>query len=219
MNLQMPEVKTIMTPEQFAADYIFRWEDGKSKDVARTHSMDRVDSGNWTGGKIGVGVLVGSNHGVTPQALAKHRNIPVKDVTFPMMRDLKIEEAADLALKGYYEDNGLNKLPWAPVVASVMDFGYTAGALRAVEKLQALVGVAADQKIGSNTVKAYNKWLEDRGVERAARDWASVRTGYYEAVIKANPIKAKYRNGWKARTDYFLPGHAEGWWKRFNNGS
>lgn len=208
----------MMTPEAFARDYIFRWEDGSSKDPKKTHSMDPVDNGNWTGNARNVGALVGSNHGVTPLALAAHRDVPVKEITYDVMHKLTIEEAADIALKAYYVDNKLNLLPWNPTTASIMDFGWGAGAFRAVEKLQAMVGVSADRLIGKGTIAAYKTWLAGKTPEQAAEAWALVRNAYYEAVIKANPAKAKYRNGWKGRTDYFTPGHKEGWWTRFMKG-
>jgi hypothetical protein len=58
-----------MTPADFAADFIFHWEDGQSNDPNRTHSMNPADAGNWSSGRAGVGDLIGSNHGVTPRCL------------------------------------------------------------------------------------------------------------------------------------------------------
>ena len=71
----------MMDPHPFAVAFIRRWEDGNSDDPIKTHSLDPDDSGNWTGAAIGVGALVGSQHGVTPQALAKYRRAPVATIT------------------------------------------------------------------------------------------------------------------------------------------
>lgn len=206
---------SLMTPEAFARDYIFTWEDGRSTNPTKTHSMDAADNGNWTGGKRGSGQLVGSNHGVTPAALAKYRGIKPHQVTFELMRGVTIDEAADLALKDYYKANKLDLLPWNAVTASVMDFGYTAGAFRAVEKLQELIRVNPDGKIGPNTIKAYKAWLDSRPISQAAEEWAKMRSNYYEAVIRRNPGHAKYRKGWQNRTNYFRKNDSNGWWQRF----
>lgn len=199
-----------MTPEQVIADYIRAWEGGLS--------LDPSDNGNWTGGRRGAGTLVGSKFGVTAAALAKHRNVSPIAITKQAMALLSIDEAAAIGRKGYYDANKLSRLKWNRVTASVLDFGWGAGPVRAVEKLQALIGVTADGDIGPKTIAAYDGWIAKLGEVEAAKRWGGVRDRYYQAVASnegPNDPDARFLRGWKNRTAYFLPGHAQRWWERF----
>ena len=202
-----------MTPEKFAADFIFVWEDGQSSDPAKTHSMRPNDRGNWSGGAIGAGQLIGSNHGVTAIALAAFRKVSVSSITVAMMHALTKEEAGLIALATYYRDNHLDRLAWNAVTASAFDFGWGAGPITTVKHIQRLVGVDDDGVIGHATAIAFDAWIARLGLEGAAKAFAADRLAYYEAVIRSKPEQAENRNGWRNRTNYFLPGSP--WWGRF----
>lgn len=196
----------MMTPHQFAKDFITRWE-GKL-------SLDPVDNGNWTGGKQGVGTLVGSNYGVTAAALAAHRKVPVSAITKPVMAALTLDEAADIALAQYYRKPRLDLLPWNRVTASIFDMGWGTGPAQAIKLLQRMVGTAADGMLGPATAAAYKAMLDRFGEAFVAALWWSRRYDFYDAIIKTRPANAKYERGWKNRSDYFTPG-GDGWWSRF----
>lgn len=202
-----------MTPRDFAKKFIFVWEDGSSTNPSVTHSMDPVDNGNWTGGKQGVGALVGSNHGVTAAALGLHRHIPAGSVTKDMMRALTIDEAADIALDSFFFNVNLDDLVWDRVTASVFDFGWGAGPVRSIQILQRLLGLGDDGKIGPKTIAAYKAWIDKVGEEAAAKQFAAARIAYYNQIIANRPANAKYLKGWTNRTNYYLPGTA--WWNSF----
>ena len=195
----------------FAVGYIRHWEDGDQADPDRTHSMRPHDGGNWTGGTPGLGVLVGSNHGVTPGVLARHRDVAVSAITWRVMHSLAIDEAADIALAGFYREPGLDRLPWDPLVASVMDMGWGAGPFHGVQLLQRTVGALDDGSIGPGTAATYQAHVAKVGIEAAARAYAGERYAYYEKVIAARPDNAENRSGWRNRTASFLPGTA--WWR------
>jgi len=206
----------MMTPDKFADDFILRWEDGNSTNPNKTHSMLRMDAGNWSSGIVGVGNFIGSNHGVTAAALAEHRKVSVDSITVAIMHALTADEAGDIAIEGYYKINHLDRLPWNAVTASVFDFGWGAGKFKTVMKLQGLIGANIDGQIGPATVDRYNAWLDAQSLDTAARAWAALRNHYYDEVIAAKPYNMKFRDGWRNRTAYFLPSHPEGWWDRFN---
>lgn len=202
-----------MTPEKFAADFIFVWEDGQKTDPNKTHSLRRNDRGNWSGGAINAGSLIGSNHGVTPTALAAFRKVPVSAITYAVMHALTIEEAGLIALSSYYRDNHLDRLAWNAVTASAFDFGWGAGPITTVKHIQRLVGVKDDGIIGHGTSSAFDAWITRLGLEGTANAFGADRNAYYEAVIRSRPEQAENRNGWRNRTAYFLPGTP--WWARF----
>jgi lysozyme family protein len=190
-----------MNLRDFFRDYIQRWEGGLSTDAD--------DPGNWTGGQRGVGQLVGSNHGVTPAALAKHRGVAAGSITQSAMATLTLDEAIDIAIESYFKAPGFDRLPWNRVTASIVDMGWGAGPAQAVKLLQRLVGVPDDGKIGPKTIAAYASWLE----EGPAKMWQGVRDSFYDRIIATDPVKQKYRNGWRNRSAYFAPG--SDWWGRF----
>lgn len=185
----------------FFRDYIERWEGGLS--------LDADDPGNWTSGKRNVGALVGSNHGVTPVALAKHRGVAAGGISQSAMANLTLGEAVDIAIVSYYRAPGFDKLPWNRVTASIVDMGWGTGPAQAIKLMQRMIGASDDGKIGPMTIAAYLGWLE----AQQANDWAAVRNGFYDRIIAVDPVKAKYRNGWKNRTGYFAPGGE--WWGRW----
>lgn len=192
-----------MTPDAFFRDYIARWEGGLS--------LDPKDPGNYQLGARGKGALVGSNHGVTPPALARHRGVSASSITKADMAALTIDEAADIAAEHYFRAPGFDRLPWNRVTASIVDMGWGAGPAQAVKLLQRMIGVADDGKLGPNTIAAYKLWLECG----PAAEWAMVRNAFYDRIIQADAEKAKYRNGWRNRTRYFTADDKEGWFARW----
>jgi hypothetical protein len=208
----------MMTPHDFAVAFIRRWEDGNSDDPVRTHSLDHDDSGNWTGSAIGVGNLVGSQHGVTPLALATYRKVAVGTITLQIMRDLTRGEAADIALANYYLRPRLDLLPWNIVTASIFDFGWGAGPTTGVGKLQDMVDAPIQDGIltpGGNTSRLFAGLCTQQPIEFVAGVWSAIRDSYYEDVIRAKPVKSKYEHGWDNRTRWYTPGDPEGFWQAF----
>lgn len=209
----------MMDPHPFAVAFIRRWEDGNSDDPVKTHSLDPDDSGNWTGAAIGVGALVGSQHGVTPQALATYRRAPVATITKSVMRALSREEAADIALANYYRAPGLHRLPWNIVTASLFDFGWGAGPKTGVMRLQDMIDAPIMDGIitpGGATVRLYSALCQQQPIEFVAGLFSAIRDRFYEDVIRAKPVKSKYEKGWDNRTRWFTPGDAEGFWRKFH---
>lgn len=204
-----------MTPATFARAFILHWEDGGRTDAIRTHSVDPVDAGNWTGGARGAGVLVGSNHGVTAKALASYRKVPVPSITRAVMHALTLGEAAEIALALYYRAPGLDWLTWNRVTASLFDFGWGAGPASAVKVMQRLVGCPSDGIVGNALVGGFAKFTADEA--NAASAWGVERNRYYDRIIAANPANARFRNGWRNRTAWFLPDDPGGWWKAWEN--
>lgn len=208
----------MMTPHAFAKDFIFRWEDGKQIDPVKTHSMDPDDSGNWTGAKIGVGNLVGSQHGVTPAVLAGHRGVAAKAITKDIMRALTMDEAADIALVRFYRGPNLHRLTWGPATASLFDMGWGTGPTQAIKLAQRMVDAPVDDGVITPlgaTERLWNALASSQPAEFMAGAFWSVRDAFYDLIIEQNPVKKKYANGWDNRSDYFTPGHPEGWWARF----
>ena len=205
----------MMTPRQFAIDYITRWEDGGSTDPARTHSMRKTDPGNWSSGKINVGTLVGSNHGVTPTALAKHRKVPVSAINYDVMHALTVDEAASIALALFYFEPKLNLLIWSAPAAIIMDAGWGMGPMQAIKLVQRMLDATDDGTMGPATAGKFNTLLAQTGPEFVAGALWTIRDAFYEQIIAAKPYLGENERGWDNRSLYFSPGEREGWWRRF----
>lgn len=190
-----------MTPDAFFRDYIRAWEGGLS--------LDPDDAGNWYGG-----LVVGSKYGVTAAALSAWRK--TANITAQDIRDLTLDEAVQIAQRLYYEQPRFNRLPWDPVIASAVDFGWGAGPTQAIKSLQRMVGTDADAQIGPATDAAYRAAVARAGIEGLAVTWQRVRDDFYRMIVERRPVNAKYLKGWMNRSAYFAPG--SDWWARFTRG-
>lgn len=105
------------------------------------YTNDRRDPGNWTGGKVGKGVLKGTNMGIAAN-------------TYPDL-DIKSLTRADVLplYKARYWD-GINgdALPYG-VDMAVYDYGVNSGPSRGAKTLQSVVGAKADGKVGADTIR------------------------------------------------------------------
>lgn len=193
---------TVQSPEDYVSTTLMAHE-GKL-------SVDTKDRGNWFNGQ-----LVGSKYGITGAALAKYRG--VKSITAQQMAALTKAEAIQIALADYYHGPKIDELEWNAVTCSVLDMGYNAGPGTAIKLLQRMIGVNNDGGIGPFTDRAYSEYIEDHGVVKAAEAYCDARLSYYDAIIRARPANAKYRNGWKARAQSFTS--SSPWWKQFHGGA
>jgi lysozyme family protein len=202
-----------MTPEQFAAGFIHQWEDGGVTDPVKTHSLVHDDAGNWTGGRIGVGRLVGSQHGVTAQALAAYRKVDVGTITMEQMRALSVEEAGRIALAKYYYGPRLDRLPWSQLIATVFDMAWGSGPPQAIKLLQRQVGTVDDGVIGPATIRAVEGYILAHGLQAACWHYAYARARFYAEITKDKPTNLAFLIGWLNRTEGFAP--SSPWWAEF----
>ena len=81
-----------------------KWEGG--------YQNKKTDGGNWTGGAVNKGTLVGTNRGVTPKSLAKHLNIDRSKITKQMIKDVTRKQANDIFLDQYLGPLGVLDMPY-----------------------------------------------------------------------------------------------------------
>lgn len=106
------------------------------------YTTDRRDPGNWTGGKVGVGQLKGTNMGI-----AAH--------SFPHLDIKNLTQADVIPIYGskYWAPVRGDDLPFG-VDLAVFDYGVNSGVGRAAKELQRVVGAKVDGKVGGETLKA-----------------------------------------------------------------
>ncbi|WP_316859925.1 glycosyl hydrolase 108 family protein [uncultured Cohaesibacter sp.] len=108
------------------------------------------DPGNWTGGKIGIGRLVGTNHGVSAPTLKAIRH---REITRDEMMELSRDQAEFILKRKYWDAVKADNLP-AGIDYCVADYSVNSGTRRAAKTLQKVVGAKADGTVGPKTLEA-----------------------------------------------------------------
>lgn len=108
-------------------------------------SEDPRDPGNWTGGSEGVGVLRGTNFGISA------KSFPTLDI-----RNMTVATAGMIYRNNYWLPIAGAQLP-GPIALMAMDCAVLQGVSVARLVLQSALGVAQDGIIGPQTVAAANR--------------------------------------------------------------
>ena len=125
-------------------------------------SLDRRDPGNWTGGKVGLGRLLGTKYGI---AASSH---PMLDI-----RALTLDDAAEIYWREYVLRPGFADLP-LPLLLVVFDGGVNCGPGRARSWLKATpasASVMARIKAISAANLAYHRRLKTWSIY--GKGWAA----------------------------------------------
>jgi lysozyme family protein len=118
----------------------------------------RSDPGNWTGGRVGVGELRGTNYGIASHA---HPHLDIKNLT--------VQQAGVIYREQYWVPVKGDELPIG-VDLAVFDFGVNSGPRRAAMALQRAVGVADDGAIGPITLAAVKRKSPEDIISRICSD-------------------------------------------------
>ncbi|MGW9821920.1 lysozyme family protein [Methylorubrum extorquens] len=150
------------------------------------YSTDSQDPGNWTGGKVGVGKLLGTKYGIAAN-------------TFPNLDIARLtkEQAVAIYARQYAAPVRFDDLP-AGVDYAALDLCINSGAVRAGLILQgALVAlgqsVKVDGHIGNATVEAAKLVPARKLIERICAD----RLTYMRTLAKWG----RYGKGWTTRVN------------------
>jgi lysozyme family protein len=177
---------------------------------------DPKDSGNWIRKPDGTRVLVGTMRGVTPAALALHLGVKPWEITVERMKQVTLDEAAQIGIKHYYKGPGFDRLPYVPATEVWVDIGWGSGPVFAIKKMQAMLQVADDGAIGTKTVQAFVDWIRDQGHETTVETIRAWRSAFYISISQPGTKNHKFRPGWLNRANHYRPGTT--WWKTWANG-
>jgi lysozyme family protein len=100
------------------------------------------DPGNWTGGRVNVGVLKGTKYGLSA---ATYPHLDIENTT--------LEEAKEIYFLDWWVKFGADYLPKA-MIYQMWQFAINAGKGNARRCLQRAVRVADDGKVGEKTIAA-----------------------------------------------------------------
>ncbi len=102
----------------------------------------RSDPGNWTGRKVGVGVLKGTKYGIAANSY------PNEDI-----KNLTLARAKQIYKRDYWDRVWGDKLP-SSLAFHVFDMAVNSGISRGVKLLQKTVGSVEDGIMGPATLRA-----------------------------------------------------------------
>ncbi|NPD67323.1 hypothetical protein HN018_07010 [Lichenicola cladoniae] len=113
-------------------------------------SLRRDDSGNWTGGRVGVGALIGSKCGVSAPVLSAWLG---RTASAADMRAVTPATMAAIFGANYWNQVHADSLP-AGIDLMTVDHGFSRGAVTSAMLLQRVLGTVADGWIGAGTLAA-----------------------------------------------------------------
>lgn len=156
---------------QRCLEQVWPFEGGKT--------TDRRDPGNWTGGKVGVGELKGTNMGI---AAASFPNLDIMNLTKA--------EAAEIYERKYARPLRFDDLPIGPDLVT-LDFGINSGINRSARYAQAVAGAPVDGRIGPVTLLAIQKM--------PARDYVKKLSAKRLGFLQGLKIWETFGKGWSRR--------------------
>ena len=106
-----------------------------------------------------------------------------------------LKEVEDFYKKTFWDRMWLDKVVSQHKANEMFVFGVNAGISRSVRLAQIVSGAVADGLIGPKTIEAINKC--DDKVFDVKFDEEEIK--YYEAIVRSNPNKGIFLNGWKNR--------------------
>lgn len=146
-------------------------------------SMNPKDRGNWTGGQVGRGELLGTKYGVSAFFLAE--NIPNL-----RPKDLTQKQAIDIFHKWFWIKEKCEEMP-NEIRAHYFDVAINSGGSRARKILQRAIGVDPDGIIGAKSMAAMNR----------ANLWNYhwERNAFYVKLVEIRPEDIEFLEGWLHR--------------------
>jgi lysozyme family protein len=141
---------------------------------------DPRDAGNWTGGAVNQGRLLGTKYGISAASY------PGEDIP-----NLTLERAKQIYRHDYWGPAGCDALPDA-LKFDVFDTAVNSGVVNAIKFLQRSVSSVDDGKIGPHTVMAVQNIDPERLLARF--------NGHRLDFLNDNPhLWATYGRGWSQR--------------------
>ena len=141
----------------------------------------RSDPGNWTGGRVGAGLLKGTKYGISAAA---YPTIDIKNITVEFAAS-QYKNKYWNRVKGDQLPDGIDLVAFDPAVNS--------GVSRGSRWLQSALGVTQDGKIGPQTVLAAQTATDGVAVIKRA---CAARMGFLRGLTS---LWSTYSRGWTRR--------------------
>jgi lysozyme family protein len=154
------------------------------------YTDDPVDAGGAT------------KYGITLRTLQYYRRKVSGDmmlvVTKVDVRDLTLDEAVACGVEVFAVEPKIDQLLDWRVQLGVYDYGFHSGQGRAVQALQAALGIGQDGLIGPGTIRAEANWVGDQRL--LALQVLTSREEFMQGVMETRLTQRKWMLGWWKRT-------------------
>ena len=143
------------------------------------YTQDPKDTGNWTGGRKGVGKLSGTKYGVSA---ASYPSLDIKSIT--------LDDAKAIYYRDYWQVINGDAFPFS-ISNALFDCAVNSGCSSATKLLQRSLGVVSDGKIGKQTIAA----AQAKDQTELLIDFLTARAVFYARLAKFE----LYGKGWMKR--------------------
>lgn len=150
---------------------------------------DPVDNGNWTGGKRGVGELMGTKFGIAANTYGKALATQGKTI-----KDLTLDDARAIYKRDYWDKCQCDKLH-DMLRYPLFSCAVNCGVKQASKFFQRAVFATDDGIIGAKTIGYSTHCTPSVILQRFYNSWEE----YYDAIVAKNPAQARFLKGWKNR--------------------
>jgi lysozyme family protein len=123
-------------------------------DIEGSQSLDKTDDGNWTGGKEGVGDLVGTTWGVTAQEYAQY--LGKHKVSFDEMKNLPIPTAQIIFKANYWDKVRGDELLDQGIASDLADAATNQGLGTGIRDIQEAARLPITGHMDDNTLNHLN---------------------------------------------------------------
>ena len=214
----MAEVKIKLRKETTFKQEVKRKEvKGAKFDIAQNgvhnaegkYTDDRDDSGNWTGGEVGRGMLLGTKYGIAaPTLVDYYRKKSLGTPSQQDMIDLTYDTALEIYKKDYWDAQELSNFK-SQSLANVLYDGCVnqgPGATLTILK-KSLDEINIDSTNVNSWNELHDELIDDvnglpvKKTEKLFHTIKKKRWEKYILIIKKNPRKMKYHDGWKNRLE------------------
>jgi lysozyme family protein len=135
------------------AKFELAYEETNKNEGGASLSLHPEDSGNWTGGKVGLGQLIGSKYGISAPVLSSFLR---KTPTTSDMRDLPEETAMVIYRKDYWNQIHGDELFNQDAANSLYDSAVNMGVTSAIRIAQKALGITETGKMDTYTINKLN---------------------------------------------------------------
>lgn len=173
------------------------------------YTDDRDDSGNWTGGEVGRGMLLGTKYGIAaPTLVDYYSKSGLGTPSQQDMIDLTYDTALDIYKKDYWDAQELSNFKSQSLANVLYDGCVNQGPGATLNILKKSLD---EINIDSTNVNSWNELHDEliddvnslpvKKIEKLFHTIKKKRWEKYINIIQKNPRKKKYHDGWKNRLE------------------
>lgn len=158
------------------------------------------DNGNWTGGVVGKGTLVGTNHGIAAPTLSQWLG---RTATVSDMKSLTKDEAKKIFKAYFWDKIKADKINNQGIAEFLFDWSLGSGySYKEMNKaLNFLYGTnfptSGIQTFGEPQINVINSAKDQNKLLDTLKNY---RLNWYQNIVKQDATQAKFLNSWTNRT-------------------